>query len=135
MRTYADFLDDLDRDLNNTDAPMADDYETKLAEWKKRQGIPEAIASDEETPSGELRMLAQHAKATGKSYCWICTEEFPIREMLIETSPYNQMEDGAIEEDGYIAKANRVYRCKACDKREEDEMNGVEEGQEPSPGL
>ncbi len=76
-------------------------------------------------------MLAEHAKATGKSYCWMCADEFPIRGMHIETSPYNQMEDDAIEEDGYIAKANRVYRCEACDKREKDEMNGVEEGQEP----
>jgi hypothetical protein len=112
-----------------------DSYEQKLTEWKKKQGIPDTIASDEDIPAGELRMLAEHSKATGKSYCWMCADEFPIREMLIETSPYNQMEDAAIEEDGYIAKANRNYRCEPCDKRDRDEEAGIEEGQEPSPGL
>lgn len=112
---------------------MADDYEQRLKEWKVKHGIPEAIASDEDIPAGEIRMLAEHAKATGKSYCWMCGDEFPVREMLIETSPYNQMEDGAIEEDGYIAKANRNYRCEPCDKRDRDEEAGIEE--EPSSGL
>lgn len=111
---------------------MADDYEKRLTEWKMKQGIPEAIASNEDIPAGELRMIAEHANATGKSYCWKCADEFPIREMLIETSPYNQMEDAAIEEDGYIAKQNRNYFCKACDKRDNDEWNGIDEGQEPA---
>lgn len=110
-----------------------DPYDQKLTEWKKKQGTPDAIASDQDIPAGELRMLAQHAKATGSDYCWKCGDEFPIREMFIDTSPYNQMEDEAIEEDGYIAKQNRNYFCKACDKRERDEENGIDDGEEPTP--
>lgn len=111
---------------------MSDDYEQRLAEWKKRHGVPDERAeSGEEIPAGELRMIAEDAKNPGKSYCWMCAEEFPIKDLIIETSPYNQMEDDAIEEDGYIAEENRGRKCKACVKREEDEFNGVEEGQEP----
>lgn len=108
-----------------------DSYEEKLAAWKQRHGVSEAIASNEDIPTGEMRMIAEDAKATGKDYCWMCGDEFPIREMVIDTSPYNQMEDAAIDEDGYIARENRNRVCKACVKREEDEMNGIEEGQEP----
>lgn len=110
---------------------MPDDYEKRLAEWKIKQGIPEAIASNEDVPAGELRMIAEDAKSTGKSYCWMCADEFPIREMIIETSPYNQMEDGAIQEDSYVAEEHRTRKCKACVKRDDDEWNGKDEGQEP----
>ncbi len=108
-----------------------DSYEEKLAEWKRARGVTDAIASNEDIPAGELRMIAEDAKSTRKSYCWMCADEFQIRDMIIETSPYNQMDDDPIEEDGYIAKASRVRKCKKCDKREQDEMNGVEEGAEP----
>lgn len=107
-------------------------YEEKLAAWKRAQGVPDAIASNEDIPAGELRMIAEDAKSTGKDYCWMCGDEFPIREMVIDTSPYNQMEDDAIEEDGYIRREARNRVCKPCVKREEDELNGVEEGQEPT---
>ena len=105
-----------------------DPYEQKLADWKKRHGVPDSFATDD-TPAGELRMIAEDAKSTGKDYCWMCGDEFPIKDMVIETSPYNQMEDEAIEEDGYVAAKNRNRKCKACVKAEEDEINGVEDGQ------
>jgi hypothetical protein len=98
-----------------------DDYETKLAAWKERQGVPKEWATDD-TPVGELRMIAEDAKSTANSYCWMCADEFPIKDMVIETSPYNQMEEEAIGEDGYVSEENRVRKCKACVKREaEDE--------------
>lgn len=108
----------------------ADEYETKLSEWKKRHGVPEDRLS-EEIPTGELRMISEDAKSTGKSYCWMCADEFPIKEMIIETSPYNQMEDAAIDESGYISEQNRVRKCKACEKRERDEESGRDEGEGP----
>lgn len=106
---------------------MSDDYEKKLAEWKRKQGIPEAIASDADVPAGELRMIAEDAKSSGSCYCWLCGDEFPIRDMVIETSPYCQVEDGVIEADGYVPAQHRNRKCKACAKREEDEENGVGE--------
>jgi hypothetical protein len=109
---------------------MSDDYERRLADWKKRNGVPEERVN-EDIPAGELRMIVDDAKSTGQDYCWICAEQFPIKDMVVETSPYNQMEDDAIEDDGYIKPENRVRKCKACVKREEDEENGIEEGQEP----
>ncbi len=108
-----------------------DDYEKKLVAWKRAHGIPEAIASNADVPAGELRMIVEDAKSTGSSYCWMCGDEFPIKDMVIETSPYNQMEDGAIEEDGYVAAEHRTRKCKACVKSEEDDEAGVEDGQEP----
>lgn len=104
---------------------MSYDYEKRLAEWKKAHGVPEEIVS-EDIPAGELRMMAEDAKSTRTGYCWMCAAEFPIKDMLIETSPYNQMEDDAIEDDGYIKPKNRVRKCKACDKADRDEYDGQE---------
>lgn len=97
-----------------------DDYDRYLAEWKKKHGVPESRAH-ESIPSGELRMIAEDAKNPGRCYCWLCGDEFPIKEMLIETSPYNQIEDGAIEDDGYVAEENRNRKCKACAKAEAED--------------
>lgn len=111
---------------------MIDDYEQQLAAWKLKHGVPEAKAT-EPIPSGELRMIAEDAKSTGTSYCWMCGDEFPIKDMVIETSPYSQMDDGNIEEDGYVPEESRVRKCKECVKREEDEERGADEGEEPTP--
>lgn len=108
---------------------MSDDYEAKLAAWKARLGVPDERAG-EEIPAGELRMIAEDAKDAGKCYCWMCGDEFPIKDMVIETSPYSQIEDGVIEDDGYVPAEHRNRKCKACDKRQRDEDGGVEEGQE-----
>src|SRR5690606_32434734 len=108
-----------------------DTYDEKLIAWKRAHGVPEEQAA-EDIPAGELRMMEEDAKSTGKSYCWMCAEEFPIRDMVIETSPYNQMDEEAMDETGYVPEPDRVRKCKACVKREEDEFNGVEEGQDPN---
>jgi len=115
---------------------VSDDYEKKLAAWKKAHGVPEERAeSVEEIPSGELRMIAEDAKSVANSYCWMCADEFPIKDMIIETSPYNQMEEDVIEDDGYIRESERVRKCKACDKKEREEFEPRDpnwsEGQEP----
>lgn len=111
---------------NTPQLSKADEYDLYIADWKRKHGVPESVIQSGETiQPGELRMMAEDAKNPGRSYCWMCAEEFPIKEMLIETSPYNQMDEGAIDDDGYVAEENRVRKCKACAKREEDEEDGM----------
>jgi hypothetical protein len=93
-----------------------DAYEQKLAEWKAKHGITHADGSD---ITVEDMMQAEDAKDPGKAYCWRCTEQFPIREMLIDTDPYIQDEDRPQRDDGYIPKAYRVRTCKPCHEKAE----------------
>lgn len=109
---------------------MSEDYEQRLADWMKRHGVP-AERAMEPIPAGELRMIDEDQKSTAKDYCWVCGEEFPVKDMHIETCPYCQTEDGCIEEDGYVSIEHRTRKCVACEKRQADEDAGIEEGQEP----
>jgi hypothetical protein len=102
-------------------------YEDRLAAWKKKNGL--ITEEGEEIPAGEARMNEEDAQAKGNAYCWECGNEFPIAEMVIETNPYNQLDDDVIEEDGYIAAENRNRRCKLCIKAEDDLNHGIEPGQ------
>lgn len=94
----------------------ADTYEQQLAAWKARHGLTNAKGED---VTAEDIMAAEDAKATGKAYCWRCTNEFPIREMIVDTNPYIQDEDAPYREDGYVPKKYRVRVCKPCHAKEE----------------
>lgn len=94
-------------------------YAEKLAAWKIRHGFPSERAAEDFSP-GERRMIAEDAQATGTSYCWKCGGEYPIRELVLETSPYHQMTDD-IADDGYIPPHDRVRKCKPCAQAEANE--------------
>lgn len=114
---------------------MSDDYEQRLSAWMRAHGVPEPRASAPESiPAGELRMIAEDKQSTGTCYCWLCGDEFPIKDMVIEIDPHVQIDDDDEEgpdETGYVKEENRIRKCVACDKRQRDEEAGIEEGQEP----
>lgn len=95
----------------------ADKYEQELADWKARHGLTNAKGED---ITAEDIMAAEDAKSTKKDYCWRCAEEFPIKEMIVDTDPYIQDEDAPQRDDDYIPAKYRVRVCKPCHKKEED---------------
>lgn len=92
-------------------------YEEKLAAWKLRMGVPLDAQS---LPDSEQVMIAEDAKDDGRAYCVECGEEFPIKEMRVETDPYIQYEDepyradGPYLKDGYIPAKYRLRKCLPC---------------------
>ena len=94
-------------------------YEEKLAAWKTRMGVPLDAQS---LPDSEQVMIAEDAKDTGRAYCVECGDEFPIKEMRVETDPYIQDDDGPHREDGYIPAKYRMRKCLPCWKENNEQQ-------------
>ncbi len=89
---------------------MPNEYEIKLQEWKERHGV----GYMRDTNQDELLMAAEESQAKGKSWCFGCDKEMPIREMKLITrsvDAYVQYDEG---ETDYIAKDCRVRMCPPC---------------------
>ena len=92
-------------------------YQQKLDAWKAKQGLTDTDTSNPE----EMRMLAEQKLSTEKSWCLGCDAHLPVKDMVLITrrlDPYVQIDEGPTD---YISKANRIYKCPACYKADEDE--------------
>ena len=92
-------------------------YQDELDAWKAKHGVTH---TDESNPC-EMRMLAEQKLSTEKSWCLGCDAYMPVKDMVLITrrhDPYVQIDEGPTD---YISKPNRIYKCPACYKAEDDE--------------
>lgn len=84
-------------------------YDTELAEWKRRNGLPKEPVNQD-----ELLMAVEENTSKENSWCLGCDIAFPVREMKLITrsiDPYVQYDHG---ETDYIKKDCRVRMCPEC---------------------
>lgn len=88
-------------------------YETELAAWKRRNGLPEKPVNQD-----ELLMVVEENQSKETSWCLGCDKEMSVREMKLITrsiDAYVQYDEG---ETDYIKKDCRVRMCPECFARE-----------------
>lgn len=87
-------------------------YDTQLAEWKKKHGLDPSIDHNPD----ELRMAAEEQQSRESSWCLGCDKKMKVRDMKLITrriDPYVQYDE---TECDYIAKSFRVRMCPECFK-------------------
>lgn len=92
-------------------------YQQQLDAWKAKHGVTN---TDESNPH-EMRMLAEQKLSTEKSWCLGCDAHLPVKDMVLITrrlDPYVQIDEGPTD---YISKSNRIYKCPACYKAEDED--------------